>query len=64
MIFLRKADDRGHANHGWLDSWHTFSFADYYDPDFMGFQLCESLMKMLSMLVRVLVLTRIKIWKS
>ncbi|TCV93695.1 pirin family protein [Biostraticola tofi] len=37
MIYLRSAKDRGHANHGWLDSWHTFSFADYYDADFMGF---------------------------
>lgn len=37
MIHLRKADMRGHANHGWLDSWHTFSFADYYDANFMGF---------------------------
>ncbi|WP_114192990.1 pirin family protein [Edaphovirga cremea] len=37
MIYLRKAQDRGHANHGWLDSWHTFSFANYYDADFMGF---------------------------
>lgn len=36
MIERRAAQDRGHANHGWLDTWHSFSFADYYDPQFMG----------------------------
>ncbi len=37
MLTIRKAGDRGHFDHGWLDTWHTFSFADYLDRDQMGF---------------------------
>src|SRR5436305_11590209 len=38
MIRIRKAAQRGHWDHGWLDTHHTFSFGDYFDPDYLGFR--------------------------
>ena len=37
MITIRKAEDRGHFDFGWLNTYHTFAFGEYYDPRFMGF---------------------------
>jgi redox-sensitive bicupin YhaK (pirin superfamily) len=43
MISLRKAQDRGHFSHGWLDTYHRFFFADYHDPDQTGFSVLREI---------------------
>jgi redox-sensitive bicupin YhaK (pirin superfamily) len=42
MIALRRADARGHFDFGWLETFHTFSFGEYYDPNQMGFRAAVS----------------------
>jgi quercetin 2,3-dioxygenase len=43
VITTRLADQRGHAERGWLDSWHSFSFSDYHDPQWMGYSVLRVL---------------------
>jgi len=64
MITIRKSSDRGHANHGWLDTYHTFSFGHYYDPKHVHFRSRASSMKMSSPRGKGFGRTRTTTWKS